>query len=139
MAEEGNSPIKLLQSNRASAFLRAALRFRVPNYVPFFFSALFNFSTSEVPGSPPSTSLARQALGHRCHARIASATLFRFGGVFTELALSVAAAATESIGPRGPFVARLPRRAERIGPGAANWCALWPSPGAAAGRPWFLG
>ena len=113
MAEEGNSPIKLLQSNRASAFLRAALRFRVPNYVPFFFSALFNFSTSEVPGSPPSTSLARQALGHRCHARIASATLFRFGGVFTELALSVAAAATESM-------AASPAQRRTAGGGAAG-------------------
>ena len=102
VAEEGNFPIKLLRSDRASAFLRAALRFRVQNYVPFFFSALFNFSTSEVPGSPPSTSLARQALGHRCHARIASATLFRFGGVFTELALSVAAAATESMAAPRP-------------------------------------
>ena len=99
MAEEGNFPIKLLQSNRASARYG---RSRVQNYVPFFFSALFNFSTSEVPGSPPSTSLARQALGHRCHARIASATRFRFGGVFTELALSVAAAATESMAAPRP-------------------------------------
>ena len=102
VAEEGNFPIKLLRSDRASAFLRAALRFRVQNYVPFFFSALCNFSTSEVPGSPPSTSLARQALGHRCHALIASATRFRFGGVFTELALSVAAAATESMAAPRP-------------------------------------
>ena len=78
MAEEENFPIKLLQSNRASARYG---RLRVQNYVPFFFSALFSFSTSEVPGSPPSTSLARQVLGHRCQARIASATLFRFGGV----------------------------------------------------------
>ena len=141
MAEEGNSPIKLLQSNRASAFLRAALRFRVPNYVPFFFSALFNFSTSEVPGSPPSTSLARQALGHRCQARIASATLFLFGGVFTELASAFAAAATESMAAPPGDVARpagAPRELREMALGAANWCALWPSPGAAAGRPWFL-
>ena len=136
MAEEENFPIKLLQSNRASARYG---RLRVQNYVPFFFSALFSFSTSEVPGSPPSTSLARQALGHRCHARMASATRFRFGGVDDALALSFAAAATESIGPRGPFVARLPRRAARNGPGAANFEPATAPPGAAAGRPWFLG
>ena len=102
MAEEGNVPIKLLQSDRASACHRAALRFRAQNYVPFFFSALFNFSTSEVPGSPPSTSLARQALGHRCHARIASATRFRFGGVDDALVLFCAAAATESMAAPRP-------------------------------------
>ena len=51
--------------------------------MPFLFSARFSFSTSEVPGSPPSTNLARQAFGQRCHARIASATRvdFFFGGV----------------------------------------------------------
>ena len=111
----------------------------VRGYVPFFFSALFNFSTSEVPGSPPSTSLARQALGHRCHARIASATLFRFGGVFTELALSVAAAATESM-------AASPAQRRTAGGGASGAARNWglPTgglaalPGAAAGRPWFL-
>ena len=117
---EGNFPIKLLQSNRASAFLRAAVR----NYVPFFFSALFNFSTSEVPGSPPSTSLARQALGHRCQARIASATLFLFGGVFTELASAFAAAATESMAAPPGDVARpagAPRELREMALGAANW------------------
>ena len=138
MAEEENFPIKLLQSNRASAFLRAAVR----NYVPFFFSALFNFSTSEVPGSPPSTSLARQALGHRCHARIASATRFRFGGVDDALVLFCAAAATESM-------AATPAQRRTTGGGASGAArnGLWglPTgglaalPGAAAGRPWFLG
>ncbi len=113
VAEEGNFPIKLLQSNRASAILRAAVRFRVQNYVPFFFSALFSFSTSEVPGSPPSTSLARQALGHRCHARIASATLFLFGGVDDGFALSFAAAATESM-------AASPAQRRTTGGGAAG-------------------
>ena len=117
VAEEVNFPIKLRPpllrvAGRARVFGRRYVR----GYVPFFFSALFSFSTSLVPGSPPSTNLARQALGHRCQARIASATLFRFGGVFTELALSVAAAATESMAPP-----RAPRRATGGGaPGAAR-------------------
>ena len=102
------------RTGRARFFGRRFIN-RVRNYVPFFFSALFNFSTSEVPGSPPSTSLARQALGHRCHARIASATLFLFGGVFTELALSFAAAATESM------AAPRPGRRRTTSPSCEKW------------------
>ena len=121
VAEEGNFPIKLLQSNRASACLRAALRFRVRNYVPFFFSALFSFSTSLVPGSPPSTNLARQAFGQRCHARIASATRvdFFFGGVDALVAsffiLEAAAAMASMVGAGAQG-----RRAARNGPGGCQ-------------------
>ena len=86
-------------------------------YLPFFFSARFSFSTSEVPGSPPSTNLARQAFGQRCHARMASATRvdFFFGGVdalavsFFILEAAAAMASMVGAGAQG-------RRAARNGP-----------------------
>ena len=85
--------------------------------MPFFFSTRFSFSTSEVPGSPPSTNLARQAFGQRCHARMASATRvdFFFGGVDALVAsffiLEAAAAMASMVGAGAQG-----RRAARNGP-----------------------
>ena len=114
--EEGNFPIKLRPPlrRRASAAFRP---YRARGYVPFLFSARFSFSTSEVPGSPPSTNLARQAFGQRRHARIASATRvdFFFGGVDALVAsffiLEAAAAMASMVGAGAQG-----RRAARNGP-----------------------